>query len=350
MNNLKKIQGLLIAGFCSFCSCMDKYLPEQMDAFDSKAGYTQTMYRPVLGRTTVFNNNFNTGSSTLPFTFEITGIMRSDGSPAPELTEFYPVTVWKTPYFGNEKSLVEIEAKRDIEYRQLFQVRKHTGEFIMWSDAKSSFVQCAPLGGYIFDVLAQNSGGYKYFTKFNLIPVREIDFEPSNTLETGNSVQEYVTPATVNQVRFEKSGEGGDGGDGFRNYYMTTEDIQVFFRNITDNQEEEKTLTFRFFGPDYQPIHPDRFNLTDWETLVHGFDMEKTGEYVRYKVAYPIPLVNLITDYTNRTGDRANVVFSWDYMPMVGYRSVASISMDFAIYTQGRWEMIFVFANGYPMF
>ena len=50
---------------------------------------------------------------------------------------------------------------------------------MMWSNAESSFVQCAPSDGYIFDVLVKNSGGYKTFTDMQLIPVRESDYEPS---------------------------------------------------------------------------------------------------------------------------------------------------------------------------
>ena len=70
--------------------------------------------------------------------------------------------------YGYRKVIEEIEAKREIEYRTLFQVKKHSGEFMMWSNAESSFVQCAPSDGYIFDVLVKNSGGYKTFTDMQL--------------------------------------------------------------------------------------------------------------------------------------------------------------------------------------
>lgn len=331
-------------------SCMDDFLPETLDAYDVNAGFSQTVYRPQLGRTTLFTSNFSPGSSTLPFTFEISNITRVDGSPAPELTEFYPVTVWNTPYFGDEKSLAEIEAKRTVEYRQLFQVRKHTGEFILWSPANSSFVQCAPMEGYVFDVLSQNSGGYKYTTKMSLVPTREVEFEPSNVnLETGLTISEYVNPTAVGTVRFANSEDRRGSGERF-SVYMTTEDIQVYFRKRDDNTDPEKTLTFRFYGPDYKVINPENFNLTRWASLVHGFDMEKTIEYVRYKVAYPVPLVQTATDYTNATGDRARISLNWDYMTANNRRYSSSISLDFAIYVEGHWEIIFVFAGGYPMF
>ena len=60
-----------------------------------EVNFTQQLYKPVLGRTTLFSNNFQSGNSTLPLTFEITRIVKADGSPAPELTDVFPVTVWK---------------------------------------------------------------------------------------------------------------------------------------------------------------------------------------------------------------------------------------------------------------
>lgn len=69
------------------------------------------------------SDNFSSGNSTLPLTFEISRIVRADGSLAPELTEYFPVKVWKTPYMGTEKSIEEIEAKREIEYRTLFRLK-----------------------------------------------------------------------------------------------------------------------------------------------------------------------------------------------------------------------------------
>lgn len=70
---------------------------------------------------------------------------------------------------------------------------------MMWSNAESSFVQCAPSDGYIFDVLVKNSGGYKTFTDMQLIPVRESDYEPSiYDPETGLvQGQDYVTPNSL---------------------------------------------------------------------------------------------------------------------------------------------------------
>ncbi len=70
-------------------SCVNKFLPEDLDSFDQDAGFTQLVYKPKLGRTTVYTDNYNTANSTLPLTFEITSITNKDGSPAPELTQSF---------------------------------------------------------------------------------------------------------------------------------------------------------------------------------------------------------------------------------------------------------------------
>lgn|SRR5690606_6329005 len=340
--NKKKAIPVLLGAFAVFTcvSCVDEFLPESLDAFDKEAVFTQTLYRPQLGRTTVMSDNFNAGNSTLPFTFEITGIRRFDGSPAPELTQFFPVTVWKTPYLGTEKSLEEIEAKQAIEYRPLFQVRKHSGEFVMWSNANSSFVRCSPDSSYTFDVLIKNSGGYAYKTNMRLIPSREVDYEPSNVdPETGFDTVGYVHPAILWGVRAATTG-----------FLMREEDVKVYFRENEEAEGEDNTLTFRFFTADYTPIDPASFNLTDWDNLLHGFDMEKTAEYVRYKVAYPIPLVESVSRYTNEDGDMARVRFAYNRIGVSGRREDSFMQFDFSIFKEGHWEILFVFDGKGPLF
>lgn len=324
-------------------ACMDHFLPDSLDAFDKEAAFSITAYEPVLGRTTTFTNNFNSGNSTLPLTFRIENMVHADGTPAPELTEYFPVRVWTSPYLGTETSLAEIEAKRTYENRQLFQVREHSGEFVMWDGGNSSFIRCQPDNGYTFDVVAENSGGEKRFTGFQLKPKREMDYEPNQAdEETGFITNDYVNPSSVENMYIEgKSGYFG---------LMGIEDVQVYFRQNNELTSEEKTLTFRFLDDKFQPISPERFSTTNWEKLVHGFDMEKTNEYVRYKVAYPIPLSPTPTEYTNSTGDMAHVKFGYDRINSYGRRISASLAFDFAIYKEGHWEIVFVFAKGTPEF
>lgn len=341
-NKLYLPAGLLFVALLG-TSCMDNFLPESLDAFDKDANFPSAVFRPILGRTTVATDKFNAGNSTQPLTFTIDTITRADGSPAPELTDLFPVRVWKSPYLGTEKTLAEIEAKRTYENRQLFQVREHSGQLVMWENALSSFVKCNPDAGYVFSVRAENSGGYRIYQDMQLIPEREQDYEPNTTdSETGFVTDDYVHPSIVDNVYIE-------GGTGYFSL-LTTDDIQVFFRRNYDNEDKENTLTFRFFRKDYTPLNPASFNVTDWSNLVHGFDMEMTDEYVRYKVAYPIPLNTIPTKYTNTAGDKASVKFQWDRIYRGAYRMTATLGFDFAIYKEGHWEIIFVFAGGNPEF
>jgi hypothetical protein len=321
-------------------SCVQSFLPDKLDAFDRNVSFTQTIYRPALGRTTLFTNNFNFANSTLPLTFEITSITCADGSPAPELTDVFPVKVWSKPYLGIETSLEEIEAKRSVEYRKLFDIRKHSGELIMWENANSSFVQCSPEDGYIFDVVSSNSGGYKTVTRMQLVPQREVEYEPNPVNpETGLVENDYVNPTSVTSLI----------SDNFRMIRLT--DIHVYFRRNIDMEEagNSNSLTFKFYNPDWTPIDPHLFKDTDWNSLLHGFNMELTSEYVRYQVAYPIPLLDKMpTKYTNTAGTMAHVVFATSWLYNNSFRIRSSLSLDFAIYSAGSWEIIFLFSSNKP--
>ena len=52
-------------GGCVLQSCVDNFLPESLDSFDKDAAFTQTMYRPVLGRDNVASDNFSAGNSSV---------------------------------------------------------------------------------------------------------------------------------------------------------------------------------------------------------------------------------------------------------------------------------------------
>ncbi len=322
-------------------ACVESFLPEVKDAYDRDASFTTTVWKPVLGKTSFLTGTFNSGNATLPLTFEIQNMRHVDGTPAPELEAYYPVRVWKKPYLGNETSIEEIEAKRGIEYRRLFDVRKHSGEFIMWSEANSEVIRCQPDSGYVFDVLASNSGGYKYTTKMRLMPHRERYFEPTIFDEvTGMPTVEYVNPDVVNLLR-------NKGASSYSSYYSTT-DVYIYFQEVVDSPDKHNTLTLEFFDKDWSVIDPKRFNETNWNTLVHGFINEITDKHVKYDVVYPMPLFDgMQTQYTNTAGDRAHLVLSASYMDRY-YRRSASIQFDFAIYKEGHWKIIFYFATGTP--
>lgn len=315
-----------------------KDLPDDRLALGADAIFTSTIYSPVLGRNTLFTDNFNSGTgSGLPLDFKIINMRRRDGSPAPELTENFPVLVWKKAYTGKETSLEEIESKRAVENHPLFEVRQHSGQFLMWSNSNASFVKARPDSGYVFDVEVSNSGGRRYFKDFKLMPYRERAFEPSNLDPiTGQAQSLGVIPTGAMNLVGERTGN-------FLNFY----DMEAVFnkKNSTGN-----SLTFKFKDSLNNTIDPALFNTTKWKELVHGFNMKMTKEQVTYDVSYPIPSVEFPTIYTNPSGSRSRAVFRFE---RVGYGNnliQAYLALDFSIYERGDWEIIFKFKGERPKF
>ncbi|WP_316790623.1 DUF5007 domain-containing protein [Pedobacter frigoris] len=314
-----------------------KNLPEDRESIALDTRFTQTVYTPVLGRNTLFSDNFFLGTSSQPLTFKIINMRTRDGVEASVLTKKTPVQVWTQPYLGDEKSIAEIEAKRKIENRPLFEIREHSGQFLMWSAARSPDVKTQPDSGYVFDVEMSNSGGRRYFRDFKLMPLKERAFEPS-VLNSITGLAQYVglTPSGVNNLRGARNGQ-----------FISYNDIGVLFKK---NEGAGNSLTFKFVDSLFNPINPSSFNLTNWNQLLHGFNMIKTNESVKYDVAYPIPLIAYRTKYTNTNGDKAHTVFRYDRQGFGNIREEAYISMDFAIYEPGNWEIIIWFTGQSPKF
>ena len=335
---------LLIVTVLSLSSCYDKFLPDNMDALGSDTRFLTETYTPVLGRNTLMSNNFSAGNSSQPIKFKIVNVRKYNGDPAPELTEAYPVKIWNKPYLGTETSLEEIESKRGIANYPLFNVRQHNGNFEMWAESNSSFIRTAPDSAYFFDVEVENSGGRKYFRNMRLIPRKERPYEPSIYNEiTGNATRVYVHPTTVRGIRGARTSS-----------HIGTGNIEVYFRKVVDNLGNDigngNTLKIIFKDSAYNDIDPNLFNLTKWDELVHGFNMVKTDKYVKYDVAYPIPLIDYRTKYTNTTGNRAKLDFGFERLGFGAMREEGRIIFDFAIYEKGDWEIIFRFNGENPKF
>lgn len=333
---------LLIIG----TSCLDSHFPEEKDAFDRDVNFTTTLFEPVMGRTTFYTGIFNTSQATLPLTCEIINMQHHDGTPAPELEEYYPVRVWKTPYLGTEKSIEEVNAKRGIEYRRLFDVRKHSGEVMMWREANSSILRCQPDSGYVFNMMVSNSGGYKVIKQMRLMPIREADFRPSiYDSETGLATSEYVTP-TISKMNYEASNGGFS-------RLIEPGDIHIYFRENKENTNPTTTLTISFFDPAWNVIKPCRFNETNWKDMFQaGFLKKEVGKddtKVVWDMAYPLPLFEGKSTYTDSSGELASVQFKTSSLSKFGYRRYYSFDFDFAIYKEAHWEIYVHFAKGMPL-
>jgi hypothetical protein len=321
---------------CGIISCK-KYLPQERETVGADSRFTQDLYQPVLGRTSFFTNNFYKGSTTFPSTFKIVNARRRNGDAALELTDVFPVKVWKKAYDGTEKSIAEIEEKRTEEYRPIFEIGPHSGTFTMWAEGRSSFLRSLPDSGYLFDVEVTNSGGRRYYRDLKLTPLRERPFEPSNyDAVSGQPLMNGVYPSIVNLIKGETKGR-----------YLWAFDIDVYIRKISNNSN---TLTFKFLDTLYNLMNPALFATTKWSELVHGFNMKMTDTSVTYDVSYPIPLVKLPTKFTTEDGDRARVSFTYDRLGFGGSREHALLGLDFAIYEPGDWEIVFAFKNDNPKF
>ena len=116
------------------------------------------------------------------------------------------------------------------------------------------------------------------------------------------------------------------------------------------------SLRFKFLNKDSVAINPARFNETKWDQLVHGFNMERTNEYVKFEVAYPIPVARIPTRFTSggvantNGGSTAHVEFVYSRKGFGGAREQGVISQEFAIYEKGDWEIVFHFKTVNPKF
>lgn len=327
----------MLAVIVGFVSCK-KYVPEDRDTVGPDSQFTKTLFEPVLGRTTFFNDNFYKGSTSFPATFTIINPRRRNGDAAPELTDLFPVKVWKKEYDGTEKSIAEIEAKRTTQARPLFEIMPHSGGFVMWAEAKSAFVKAQPDSGYLFDVEVSNSGGRRYFRNMRLQPFRERSFEPSNyNTISGQPLTFGISPSSI----FIK----GDSTE----RYLGGADIDVYARKLATNPSGN-SITLKFLNKFYQPINPNEFNATDWVNLVHGFNMKKTATEVKYDVAFPVPLTILPTKYTTTDGGSALITIAYNRLGFGGLGEKNSISLACSIYEPGDWEIVFAFKTDNPKF
>lgn len=313
-----------------------KLLPADRDSFSLEARFTQTIYKPVLGRTTLMTKNFDAQSSSLPLTFRILNPRNSEGQIAPELIKPFDVQVWKKAYTGTEQSLEEIEAKRAIEKHPLFEIREHSGEFILWSAANNSTLKSLPDSGYTFDVEVTNNGGRRFFNNMQLQPFKERAYEP-NSMDplTGANANSPIRPNIMMGMKGERTSSD-----------LSANDVNVYMNRIGDGN----SITFRFLDTLSRPMDPSKFNLTKWDKLVHGFKMEKTSTYVKYEVAYPIPLVELPTAYTTVDGRQAFVGFTYERLGFGGIKETAGMAFNFSIYQKGAWEVVFWFNRDNPKF
>lgn len=356
-NNIRLL--CVILGSCSlFSACSDMYgLPEDRDFISDKIDYTNKILEPILGRTTVFTSLVE-DNSTLPMKFEIVNARYGDGRPVTDIFTKAPTYEWIQEYDGLEKSLAEIEAKRKLVEKPIFEVDSN-GRLILWASANNTNLKPRPADTVLktqdirfFDIKVQNSGGTQIIKDFQLIPWTQRNYYPDTDINpyTGGKApdpqrpkdttrQDYIIPSSLTNVIGERTQLPLANNS-------IKKDVVVYIRPFSGGKGN--SLRIKFLGADGKFINPVKFNETKWDLLVHGFNKVMNPEYVQYDVAYPIPLSNIKTDYSN--GGTAFFTINYSRIGFGGIRQVGQFSLNYRIYKKGDWEIVFHFRNENPKF
>lgn len=347
---------LLITAIGLFSSCKKIFdFPEEKEFLSPDLNYSDKMMQPILGRTQLLGK-LNSASSTLPLQFEIVNARFGNGDPVTDLFQVRPTWVWIAPYNGTEKTLEEINAKRKLEDHPLFEVRS-SGQFILWGSSTNELVNPRATDSTnfsqntrFFDVKVTNSGGTMVIKDFELRIFRERPYQPSNDFNNYTGKYAFVdenTKKDINRLTANISNVIGASTIKPLVNNTTKKDVVVYIRPFTGGNGHN--LRLKVLGKDSLAIDPKFFAETKWNTMLHAFNMQKTNEYVQYDVAYPIPLAAITTPYSSN-GSRAQAKLEYSRIGQSGLQQFSSISIDFAIYKEGDWEIVFHFKNENPKF
>jgi len=355
-HSIYPILGIIAVTF-GLQACKKLYdLPDEQEYLSPNINYPSQIFEPVIGRTSELGAP-NTDNSTKPLHFEIVNARYGDGKPVTDIFQVRPTYVWTGEYIGNEKSLEEIEAKRRIEERPLFEVLE-SGKFVLWSSSTNDLIEPRPSdssnlvqGRRYFDLKITNVGGERIIRDFQLIPWRERAYEPDNDINpyTGEPAPDPRDPRNPNNRDYIRpSLNNVIGADSDRPLVANDEQKDVVVYILPFEGGNGHNLRFTFWGPDSTAIDPKMFNETRWDELVHGFSRVNTSEYVQYDVAYPIPLTSLNTVYTS--GGSAKVEFAYSRLGFNSVRTIGYIGLNFKIFRGGDWQIIFHFRRELPKF
>jgi hypothetical protein len=374
-NTMRYKTFVLLAAVVAFSGCRKIFnLPDEKNYLSTQADYTTKDWSPIMGRTWYYNNIFNPANSSFPITFEIKNPRFGDGRDASDMLAVKPTLVWTAEYTGKETSLAQIEAKRKLEDHRMLEV-KGAGDIVFWYTANSTVLKPAdsvvyPQDKRYFDVKISNSGGTRTIKNLSITPYIEqpylpnddynvITGKPKKTLPSGGQLIRNF--ANVNGIRNASNNLFMDGRDATKGI------VYLYIRKFTDPTGNPAAighrLRFKFLDKDSVAIDPIRFNATKWIEQVHGFNPEgtapgfyQTHTFVEYNVAYPIPLARIPTKYTvngvtNTTGgDRAHSEFSFVRTGFGNVRETGTVSLDYAIFEKGDWEIVFHFKTANPKF
>lgn len=127
-------------------------------------------------------------------------------------------------------------------------------------------------------------------------------------------------------------------------------DIEVYIFKDEENTAPGGTLTISVLDSLNAPIDVREFKDTKWNEMIHGFNPVFADNKVTYEVAYPIPLIQHPTRYTNSDGSRAQIALRYNRLGFGGFLREATLGFDFAIFEEGHWEIQFRFRTESPKF
>lgn len=365
---------ILLASVIAFSGCRKIFnLPDEKNYLSTQADYTRKEFDPIMGRTTNYNNIFNSSNSSFPMTFEIKNPRFGDGRDASDMIAIKPTLVWTQEYSGKETSLAQIEAKRKLENHRMLELRG-SGDLVVWNTTKSTILKprdsvVMPQDRRYFDVKVSNSGGTRTIKNLNLYFNIERPYFPDADYNYVTGKQNTALPGGGQPVRnFANIDNIRNATNNlFMDNSTTRGIVYVYIRKFTDPTGNAAAighrLRIKFLDKDSVAIPPFRFNATKWLEQVHGFTadgskpgFEQNNIYTEYNVAYPIPLARIPTKYTSggvsnqSGGDRAHAEFSFTRTGFGNVRETGRLLIDFSIYEPGDWEIVFHFKTANPKF
>lgn len=324
--------------------CYESLLPKEKSFFSNNANLGKDRYEVNLGRTNVFIADFNPDYSTQPLTFTIENVKHEDSTAAPELLQEVDTWQWKKYYKGDEKTIAEVDAKRERAKRPVLDVRPNSGDVIFWNTDASKVKP----GIYTFDMRVKNDAGQKVFRKITLQVKLPRPYDPYEFDDvTGRQKKDkdsnfiYLHPEVMG-IKDELNND------------IKREDVIVYFhkKNTGGN-----SVTYKFFDKDSLPIPISRFNDMKWDTLMYrsptadawvhfGFNrqMAEDSSAVKYDITNPFPVLADV----GTGGEMAGINFTYTRIAF-GQLRKAGLSFGFAIYEPGNWEIIYKF-NKNPKF
>ncbi|MDB5156690.1 MAG: hypothetical protein JWR50_1397 [Mucilaginibacter sp.] len=373
-NTIKYRAFVLLTAVIAFSGCRKIFnLPTEKSYLSTQASYTQSDYPVILGRTSVFNNVFNSDNSTFPINFTVTNPRFGDGRDASDMLQKHPTLVWTEEYTGLETSLAQINAKRKLENHAPLEIRGN-GDIMWWNNVRSKVrggtfdaatidTLVYPQQRRYFDVKLTSSGGARTIPNLTVTTSVDQPYTPNDDYNKYTGQPNTGNPNSHQVVHNypDLSGIVGDGTDQPINGKDGNGLVYVYIRKFSNDSTGHR-LRFKFLDKDSVAISPNKFGDTKWLQQVHGFKADGTpgpditNEYAEYNVAYPIPLAKIPTKYTLggvanlNGGDVAHVEFSYSRVAAGGIRRTAIVALNFQIFEPGDWEIVFHFKTVNPKF